>query len=149
MSRNTIIDTDKFIYRDLELDDFHGYMSLLYQLTNYKHEIDKHAFADNFDKNILNRKIYIICDNNEIIGGGSIYKLAKLHNNPVGHIEDIIIDDKYRGQHLGKKLIEKLVHFGLTQWKCYKITLNCLSHNIQFYEKCGFTTAGNEMKYIQ
>ena len=60
----------------------------------------------------------------------------------------IIIDKEYRGLQLGKNLINRLVSFGLNDWKCYKVILNCLDHNIKFYEKCGFQVTGAELKYM-
>ena len=85
---------------------------------------------------------------NMIIGSGTIFKIEKIHNNPVGQIEDIIINNEYRGYGLGKELIKNLVNIGLNEFKCYKIILNCLDKNIGFYEKCNFITTGIEMKYL-
>jgi hypothetical protein len=30
--------------------------------------------------------------------------------------------------------------------KCYKIVLNCIDKNEEFYKKCGFQKVGNQMK---
>lgn len=60
-----------------------------------------------------------------------IHKLGK-----VGHIEDIVVSEKYRGKSFGKVIIETLKELSLTVG-CYKTILCCLEKNVGFYEKCG------------
>lgn len=62
-----------------------------------------------------------------------------------GHIEDIAVNGKYQGMKLGKKLIDHLSDFGLSNG-CYKIILDCAEKNIGFYEKCSYEQAGIEMQ---
>ena len=85
-------------------------------------------------------------ETNKIIGAGTIFKLIKLHNNPVGQIEDVIITESYRKKKLGKLLIKELVRIAINEFKCYKVILNCLDKNIGFYLKCGFKVVGAEMR---
>ena len=123
------------------MKEFHGY--------NY--EISYNDFCKQLliliENNFCNILVIYSNKENKIIGAGSIYKLIKLHNNAVGQIEDIIITEKYRGYGYGKILTKKLCEIGLTNFKCYKIILNCLEKNIEFYEKCNFINVGFEMKY--
>ena len=49
------------------------------------------------------------------------------------------MDETIRGQHLGKKLYERVLEFAKEQG-CYNVTLNVWSCNeaaMKFYEKCG------------
>lgn len=142
---------DNYIIRELNEEDYNnGYFELMFQFTNYKYEMNENDFKTYISNNIANNRIIIIYSNIEkkIIGAGSIYLLRKLHNNGVGQIEDVIIDENYRGNGYGKLIIEKLINIGLNDLKCYKIILNCLDKNIDFYKKCGFIVAGNEMRYF-
>jgi glucosamine-phosphate N-acetyltransferase len=135
--------------RKIEFDDYNkGYIELMYEFTNFKYSISKEDFIKYINTN--NSKILIIFSENEkrIIGAGTIFKIEKLHNNPIGQIEDIIISQNYRNMGLGKTIIEKLIEIGKNEFKCYKIILNCLEKNIGFYEKCGFINVGVEMKLI-
>jgi glucosamine-phosphate N-acetyltransferase len=95
------------------------------------------------------KKIVVVLSQveNKIVGAGTIFKLEKIHNNPIGQIEDVIIKESHRGIGLGKILIQKLSSIGLKDLNCYKIILNCLNKNIDFYKKCNFSIAGVEMKY--
>ena len=86
-------------------------------------------------------------ESNKIIGAGTILILHKIHNNPIGEIHDVFIDEEYRKLGLGKNIIEYLTNIGLNNFHCYKIILNCLNPNVSFYEKCDFQKVGNEMKY--
>lgn len=132
--------------------DYNGYFKLMYEFTNYKHEIGMDIFSESI-KNMENsgsKKILVIFSQleNKIVGSGTIFKLEKLHNNPIGQIEDVIITDSYRGLGIGKIIVDKLANIGLKELKCYKIILNCLDKNIEFYKKCNFSVAGVEMKFI-
>ena len=136
--------------REIQHDDFdRGYMKLLFQFTNYEYPIDKKQFISylNEMKNRCEIMVIHFQLDNTLIGAGTIFKIEKLHNNPIGQIEDVIIDEKYRKLGLGKKIINKLVDVGLNKFKCYKIVLNALEKNTDFYISCGFQKVGNEFKY--
>ena len=141
---------NNFIFRNIEYDDFEkGYIDLMYEFTNYNYPITKEEFV-NFIDTHKNYKIIVIYSEIEkkIIGAGTIIIVRKIHNNPIGQIEDVIISEKYRKNGLGKQVIEKLIDIGKNEFKCYKIILNCLEKNIKFYENCGFIEVGVEMKLL-
>jgi glucosamine-phosphate N-acetyltransferase len=143
---------DNIIIRELTAEDFNiGYFELMLQFTNYNYDVNETYFKNYITNNVANNKIIIIYSNIEkkIIGAGSIYLLKKLHNNGVGQIEDVMIDECCRGKGFGKLIIEKLIDIGINELNCYKIILNCLDKNVDFYKKCGFIVAGNEMKYTK
>ena len=138
------------VIRIIENSDYNEYLNLMREFHGYNYEISYNDFCNQLqillENNFCNIFVIYSKKENKLIGAGSIYKLIKLHNNPVGQIEDIIITEKYRGLGYGKILIEKLCEIGLIKFKCYKIILNCLEKNIKFYEKCEFIIAGVEMK---
>jgi glucosamine-phosphate N-acetyltransferase len=139
-----------FIFRNIEYDDFDkGYIELMLEFTNYNYPITKEKFI-NFIDTQQNYKIIVIYSEIEkrIIGAGTIIIVYKIHNNPIGQIEDVIISEKHRKNGFGKQIIEKLVDIGKNEYKCYKIILNCLEKNIKFYENCGFINVGLEMKLL-
>ena len=143
---------EDFIFREITKDDFNnGYLDLLCEFSNYKCEINFEEFENYITKMKVNQinKILVITKKNDskIIGAGTIFRLDKLHNNAVGQIEDVIITNSYRGYGLGKLLIEKLKDVGLIEFNCYKVILNCLPKNIEFYNKCNFSQIGAEMRY--
>lgn len=141
---------NNFILRNIEYDDFDkGYMDLMYEFTNYNYQITMDEFI-NFIDTRDNYRIVVIYSEIEkrIIGAGTIIIVRKIHNNPIGQIEDVIISEKYRKNGLGKQIIEKLIDIGKNEFKCYKIILNCLEKNIKFYENCGFVEVGVEMKLL-
>ena len=142
---------DNFCIKEIshEEDNFNGYLDLMYEFSNFKKDVTYEYFKNYIDENKDKIRILVIYNHeNKLIGAGSIFKLEKLHNNPIGQIEDVIICEKYRGRGLGNLIIENLVNVGFNEFNCYKIILNCLDKNIGFYEKSGFEIAGVEMKYI-
>jgi glucosamine-phosphate N-acetyltransferase len=140
------VDKFNFSVSNLKKDDFSlDYFNLLGQLSNIESDkITKNEF-DLFIDNLTDNHIIkvIKCENN-IIATITILKETKiLHNfKKVGHIEDVVVDEYFRGYGLGKKLIEIAKNECVD---CYKITLYCKDHNVSFYEKLGFVKNTNQM----
>ena len=55
-----------------------------------------------------------------------------------GRIEDVVIDNQYRGQYLGKLLVNLLTEFANIICNCYKISLECKDHLVSFYQQFGY-----------
>ena len=125
-------------------------INLLSQLTNMKDNNNKLISKDeyfNFFKYIPeNIHIYAMCKENQLIGIGTLMIEPKLTHGGsfVGHIEDIVIDNKFRGNGYGKYLIDFLISKSKS-FNCYKVLLNCNIKNKGFYEKCGFASKNIEM----
>jgi phosphinothricin acetyltransferase len=75
-------------------------------------------------------------DNNTITGVASLYIIKKL-TRTLGLIEDVAVNENYRGKGIGKKLVEKLIGIA-TDKKCDKTVLNSSEQNSEFYKKIGF-----------
>ena len=118
----------------------------MFEFTNYKKNVTIEDFKNYINQKTKLRIIILKNKENKIIGAGTIVNIEKLHNNSIGQIEDVIISEKYRGNGLGKLIIEKLIVVGLNDFRCYKVILNCLDKNIDFYKKCNFTISGVQMR---
>ncbi len=138
---------EKYNIRKIEENDFYkDYLSLLSELTK-----TSNCTYDEFINRIKqmesqNSFIYVIEDNNTIIATGKLLIEYKLHNNlsNMGHIEDVVVSKKYRGNNFGKLLIKKLIDKA-RELNCYKVVANCNEDNIIFYEKCNMKIKGTEM----
>ncbi|CAK9198463.1 unnamed protein product [Sphagnum troendelagicum] len=146
---------DTFVLRPLEAADYHkGYLQLLQQLTMVG-EISEEAFAgrvDHLQKLGANHHIAVIEDvvRKKIVATGSILVEYKFVHNcgKAGHIEDVVVDNSVRGQHLGLRIVEFLTTFA-EEAGCYKVILDCSTENATFYEKCGLSRKGTQMaKYF-
>jgi len=127
-----------YVIRFLENDDyFKNYLELLSQLTVVNLDVSFDDFSKHFDN--INSKIFVIEDNNKIIASGTLLIEKKFIRNfkSVGHIEDIVVDNNYRGKKIGKQLIKFLTEYAYEK-DCYKVILDCNHNNIIFYEKCGY-----------
>lgn len=141
---------NNFIFREIDISDYdNGYLDVMIEFSKNKCEITREQFNEYLTQNKNAVKIIVVLsqNDNKVIGSGSIFKLEKLHYKPVGQIEDVVIDEKWRGYGLGKTIIEKLVEIAVNEFKCYKVILNCLDHNIGFYNRCNFNNSGNQMRY--
>ena len=141
-----------YIIRKIEVNDYNKkYIDLLSQLSIVD---SKDITFENFTNyiNTLHNKhmIYVIEKDTRIISTITIIIEDKIIHTMgrVMHIEDVIIDKSYRGQGLGKILLQYANSIAEKE-KCYKIILNCNEENTNFYEKCDFIKKNIQMaKYI-
>lgn len=135
-------------YRKLKKEDyFLGFLDLINYFTKIDGKVDYNEFCKHYD-NIMkeNSIIYVVLSKNKIIGTGKLLIEYKFHNNltKMGHIEDIVVNASYRSQGIGSHVINILIDEA-KKAKCYKVTLNTASKNINFYKKCGFIVKDIEM----
>jgi len=145
---------EKMIFRKLEKNDFNkNYLQLLEHLTTVNPEkIDVNTFTAFVDKLNDSHAVYVLEDsiNNVVVGTVTLFIEDKIIHNmgKVAHIEDVVVDPKYRCANLGKTLIKKITEIAKNA-KCYKIILDCLENNEDFYIKCEFKRKGLQMaKYF-
>lgn len=133
----------KLDYIDYNDDFFY----LMEQLTHAP-SISKENFDEYVSKqNDFHQTLVLKDENNKkIIGSITVFIEQKLIRNygKVGHIEDVVIDNEYRGKKLGALLIEKAVEL-CKNHNCYKVILDCDECNVKFYEKCNFYKKGSFM----
>ncbi|MBT4961029.1 MAG: GNAT family N-acetyltransferase [Flavobacteriaceae bacterium] len=114
-------------------------------------EIWKKSFNNNFDKEINSTYLtdpssitLVSVDSNTVTGVASLHIIKKL-TRTLGLIEDVAVNENYRGKGIGKKLVEKLIGIA-SEKSCDKTVLNTSEKNSEFYEKIGFEK--NEIQMI-
>jgi len=134
--------------RKLKEEDYYiGFLELLEQLTTVSAK--EISFVD-FVKQYREMKsvIFVIhsFETHKIIGTASVLVEPKfIHKlGSVAHIEDVVVDEKFRGNGLGEILIEECIAYAKKN-NCYKTILSCSEKNIEFYQKCGFDKKNTEM----
>ena len=133
-----------YILRRLELSDY----ELFYPLINGFRET--HFTKEEFEETLTHMKhssdIWTVEHNSELIGTATIIYERKFIfiRCILAHIEDVCVKESYRRKGIGRLLIQKLMDEAKEK-KCYKITLDCASHNIPFYTACGLETRGTQM----
>ena len=88
--------------------------------------------------------VFVACINGEVVGYAfCIFKQFKNDNILTDiktlYIDDLCVDEKCRGQHIGKTLYNAVIDFA-REHDCYNVTLNVWSLNenaLKFYEACG------------
>ncbi|KAM9826752.1 glucosamine 6-phosphate N-acetyltransferase [Syngnathus typhle] len=63
-----------------------------------------------------------------------------------GRVEEVVVSDACRGKQLGKLLMSTLTLLS-KKLNCYKITLECASKNVAFYQKFGY--GASDETYMQ
>jgi glucosamine-phosphate N-acetyltransferase len=140
------MNSNQFIFRKLEESDYDkNYLQLLSQLTEVGH-ITSIKFSNILDK--IQSQIWVIEDiqSNKIVASASILLEQKIihEGGIVAHLEDVIVDQSYRGNQLGKKLIEFIVQKA-RESGAYKIIADCKPELLSFYSKNGFEKKGEQI----
>ena len=139
---------------------------LLYQLQEYIMSLDKEGYNlisrkyqdDYFDKvmqeiNTYHGKILLYQKGNKVIG----LVVGCINNGEIdsydfkspkrGRISELVVDKKYRGQNIGKKLLIAMENY-LKKLDCKAILISVFAYNQiarSFYEKNGYHTRMIEM----
>ena len=128
-----------YIIRQLKKDDYLEYIKLINNFRPIGIDITIEKYEEIFNEIFKNSIIFVIEYNNKLIATAKliieqkfIHKLAKY-----GYIEDVIVDEDYRKQNIGKNIIKYIVDYCKTN-NFFKITLSCNKSLINFYEKNNF-----------
>jgi glucosamine-phosphate N-acetyltransferase len=125
--------------RYLRAGDCDDYIKLIGQLTNIGNisQSQYNEFVKNQDHN-HNTIVYEF--EGKVIGCLTMLIEQKIAHSfsCVMHIEDVVVDEKYRGKGLSRVLIERALEVSRER-NCYKVILDCDSKNINFYKHMGFS----------
>lgn len=100
--------------------------------------------------------VYVAADEQDEVMGYvfCVYKEQPHSTNMVPfrsiYIDDLCVDRKYRGQHIGEQLFEYVKDLARREG-CYEVTLNVWEGNdsaIAFYRKMGLKTMKTVMEYV-
>lgn len=110
-------------------------------LSGMLHGDERRSSSEEIESILLNPSIIFVVakDSGRIIGMGALYIHQKI--GKVGsYIEDVIVDSAYRGQGLGKKIVQALID-GARERGVVSISLTSRPERIAahtLYEKLGF-----------
>ncbi|MEE1030967.1 MAG: GNAT family N-acetyltransferase [Ruminococcus sp.] len=91
------------------------------------------------------KPIFVAVDEKENVLGYAFCLFQQYINNNILtdiktlYIDDLCVDEKRRGMHIGRQLYDYVIAFAKEQG-CYNVTLNVWSCNesaMKFYQKCG------------
>ncbi len=138
-----------------KVSDIPGINNLLNQVLMVHHKGRPDLFKANVKKytdeeltNIIkddNKPIFVAVDDTDEVLGYAFCVFQQYTDNNIFtdiktlYIDDLCVDEKKRGLHIGRALYEYVVEFAKAK-KCYNITLNvwsCNENAMRFYEKCG------------
>ena len=138
------------IIRELQLEDLeNGFLETLDSLR-LASNIDKDKAKEIFKK-IDSNPDHIIAVaemDGKIVGATTLLIESKfIHEGGlVGHIEDVVVNQKVQGKKIGEKIMKYLLEFAKNRG-CYKTILDCTDDVKGFYEKLGFKHTANEMRF--
>lgn len=151
--------------RRAETRDMKGIANLLCQVLAIHHQGRPDLFKGNVRKYTDEelraliqddtRPIFVAADDNGVLGYAFCKQLQQLDDNILTdiktlYIDDLCVDEKFRGRHIGRELYEYVLDFARGQG-CYNVTLNVWECNTAaklFYEKCGLVPQKTGMEKI-
>ncbi len=102
------------------------------------------------------RPVFVAVDEKEQVLGYAFCVMKQQINHNILtdiktlYIDDLCVEEKQRGMHIGKQLYDYAVEFARRQG-CYNLTLNVWACNpgaMKFYEKCGLKPQKTGMEFI-
>ena len=133
------------ILRECKQTDMKEVIEILKNLSEFTPpKADYPSIWDNFCKQ-ANVHSYVAMIGNKIVGYGSLVVEKKIRGGKVGHVEDIVAHPNYKNKGIGKFIVDSLFDKARTEG-CYKLTLQCKEHNIEFYKKCNYEVSGYTMQ---
>ena len=127
------------------------HLSLLSELSVVT-DLDTNLYLEHV-KNISNIGTIIVCyienpisEKFDIIASGTIIIEPKLirGGKNVGHIEDIVVKNTYRGRQISSDILNMLKNVAREK-NCYKIILDCNEEVKKVYNRSGFEEKGIQM----
>ncbi|XP_076164333.1 glucosamine 6-phosphate N-acetyltransferase [Ptiloglossa arizonensis] len=141
------------LIRPLKSDDYdRDFLQLLTQLTDVGN-VSKEQFLSRFHMMKGTGSYYIIViedmSTGKIIASATLVAEQKfIHNCAMrGRLEDVVVNNKYRGKHLGKLIVKVILQLAC-YLRCYKLSLDCKDHLIPFYESLGFKREPSNANYL-
>ena len=92
--------------------------------------------------------ILSIEDDGKEVARAFLYILKNAHDQPFGFMEDVFVDENYRSQGLGTKLVEELIK-AAKQNNCYKLIGTSRHERLKvhgWYLNFGFKDWGREFR---
>lgn len=133
------------IIREFNIQDINNGL-----LETYKEVWNITEISEITINNFLSNDNYMVVVelDNEIIGTATLHLQKKLIRNGgiAGLIEDVAVREKYRGNGIGKQLIDHLIKKA-KEFNCYKIILSCFPERVSFYKRCGFRQESSTMRF--
>ncbi|KAF4520983.1 hypothetical protein B566_EDAN002479 [Ephemera danica] len=124
-----------------------GFIELLGQLTKVG-DVTREQFLERFAA-MKQRGCYYVTIIEDvalgrIIGAATLVVEHKfIHGCGLrGHLEDVVVNDTYRGRQLGK-LIVTTINLLAREVGCYKITLECKASLVKMYSSFGYVREEN------
>lgn len=138
------------IVRELKKEDlWNGFLTSLDSLRQAS-DIDKEKAEEIFERiNSNSDHIIAVAElDGKIVGSTTLLIEQKfIHNGGlVGHIEDVVVDKNFQGQKIGEKIMKYLLEIAKNRG-CYKTVLDCTDDVKPFYEKLGFKSVANELRF--
>ena len=102
------------------------------------------------------RPVFVRTDDNENVMGYAFCIFQRHHNDNVLtdittlYIDDLCVDEKIRGKHVGKSLYDYVLRYA-KEHGCYNVTLNvweCNESARKFYDSCGLEIQKTTMEKI-
>jgi len=135
--------------REICRNDYKQYLLLRPQLGNYPINLTDSEWWDRYiQMKNQGSSIYVITDQEDTKLLATCKLIIEIKfTNPVGHIEDVVVDSNYRNSGLGKKIVQYALQEAELKG-CYKCILDCEMSLENFYGKCGMCKKGLLMTKI-
>lgn len=127
------------LYNPSDAEHRLGYMELLSQLNGHTISTPEERRTGALVPLTLVIRKYDI-----MVAAGSLAMVRRVHQDPLAHIEDVVVHKDCRGNGLGLEIMDILTQYA-RELGCYKVIASCKDNLTGFYEKAGYAREGVSM----
>lgn len=114
-----------------------GFFALMSNLSAVDDTASVETIFKNRPSNIFHTVVGMV-DGKAVATATLLREVKFIHGGvPAGHVEDVVVSEKYRGCGLGLKVVYVLLDIS-KRIGCYKVELTCFPKLVPFYSKHGF-----------
>lgn len=108
-------------------------------------ELKKEHYEKNLPEMIAaNYRMVVLLENNKVMALSGIWVMTKLYCGKYIEMDNVVVDENYRGKGIGKILTDEIIKIG-KQENCNVVMLDAYLENTgahEFYEREGFIKKG-------
>lgn len=125
---------------------FEGFFELINQFRpcNIKTQVANNV---QLSRDVSGIHTFVAVQDGIVLGTASLWIEQKFINNGgrVGHIEDVVVHEEFRGCGVGAGLVQHCIDYAKER-QCYKTILDCSKDLEQFYSKIGMQNGNIQME---
>jgi len=138
--------SDELRVRSIKVEDRAAYLDLLFQLNGHRVDLTDERWEEKLALILTCSRIMVLEFQGQLIGSVKVV-IEEKFGDPIAHVEDMVVDQNWRGLKLGQFLIQCALELGASSG-CHKTVLHSKGSVAPFYLKQTFECEGDGVSLV-